>query len=82
MSKSLQKRKDGNPVRFVYDAQMPKKMLKFLVRELKLQRDSGHMIPGGRYHNFKDFMKFPKIGPEAPPRSRATTIAAPGNWRS
>lgn len=62
MAKSLEKRKGGSPVRFVYDAEIPKGMLKYLIKKLDLQDDSGHLIPGGRYHNFKDFMKFPRIG--------------------
>jgi polyphosphate kinase len=65
-------RKKGQPVRFVYDEEMPRDILKYLKHELEFdQYDS--MIPGGRYHNFKDFMHFPNIGgpdleyPPAPP---------------
>ncbi|MBD2859283.1 polyphosphate kinase 1 [Spongiibacter sp. KMU-158] len=62
MAQSLKRRKKGDPVRFVYDAQMPDDLQEYLVKRLGLGKlDS--MIPGGRYHNSKDFMKFPNLGP-------------------
>lgn len=62
MTLSLKRRRKGDPVRFVYDAQMPNDLLEYLVRRLGIGRlDS--MIPGGRYHNSKDFMGFPNLGP-------------------
>ncbi len=59
-SKSLKQRKKGKPVRFVFDQKMPKEMLMFLKQKLSLHTDN--LIPGGRYHNFKDFISFPNIG--------------------
>ncbi len=54
-------RKKGQAVRFVYDQQMSADLLKYLKKSLDFdQYDS--MLPGGRYHNFKDFMSFPNIG--------------------
>lgn len=61
VSKSIKKRKKGLPVRFIYDATMPKDMLQFLLKKMKIEM-SENVIPGGRYHNFKDFIKFPGIG--------------------
>lgn len=61
MSNSLKDRKKGIPVRFVYDSSMPKDMLKYLTRRLQIPSSSA-LIPGGRYHNFKDLMDFPDIG--------------------
>ena len=61
LSKSLKKRKKGEPVRFIYDEKMPKDLLDFILRKMKLD-ETDNMIPGGRYHNFKDFIKFPAIG--------------------
>ncbi len=58
MSKSLKQRKGGNPVRFIYDAEIPDSLLNLVVRGLNLS-DNDAFIPGGRYHNFKDFMNFP-----------------------
>jgi polyphosphate kinase len=61
VQKGVLGRKKGQPVRFVYDEEMPRDMLKYLKQALEFdQYDS--MIPGGRYHNFKDFMHFPNVG--------------------
>lgn len=62
ISRSLKKRGQGRPTRLVYDERIPDDMLQFLIKTLKIQRSA--LIPGGRYHNFKDFMKFPKVGGE------------------
>lgn len=58
IEKSLKQRKKGQPVRFVYDAAMPEDLLQFLLAKLELKKGV-NTIPGGRYHNFKDFMRFP-----------------------
>jgi polyphosphate kinase len=57
LSKSLQQRRKGTPVRFVYDRNMPPELLKILTKKMSLGPDDVQ-IPGDRYHNFKDFMKF------------------------
>ena len=62
MKKSLKARRRGEPVRLVYDSAMPKDLLQLLTRRMHLDNDDDHLIPGGRYHNFKDFMKFPNVG--------------------
>jgi len=61
MKKGVEKRKKGEPVRFIYDSNMPSKHLRFLMKKLRLTEDD-NIIPGGRYHNFRDFMKFPNVG--------------------
>ncbi len=58
ISRSLMQRKTGAPVRFVYDREMPQDLLKFLIKKLRFGPDDA-FIPGNRYHNFKDFMRFP-----------------------
>lgn len=60
IGKSLQQRKTGVPTRFIYDEQIPDDLLSFLIRKLKIDKDS--VIAGGKYHNFRDFIKFPKVG--------------------
>ena len=71
LTKSLQKRGKGKPMRLLYDTAMPLDMLTFLVAQLDLSADG--LIPGNRYHNFKDFIKFPNVGgpeleyPKTPP---------------
>lgn len=61
IEKSLKQRKKGEPVRFVYDTKMPNDLLQFLLQQLDLKKGV-NTIPGGRYHNFKDFMRFPDFG--------------------
>jgi len=58
---SVTDRKKGQPVRFVYDSDMPKDFLDYFISTLKLG-DEDNLIPGGRYHNFKDYMRFPNMG--------------------
>jgi len=60
INRSLKDRKRGDPVRFIYDTTMPLDLLEFLIRRLDL--DKSNLIPGGRYHNFSDFMDFPDLG--------------------
>ena len=64
VSKSLKKRERGTPVRFVFDARMPDSLLKMLVKK-KIISVSDTLIPGGKYHNFKDFINFPAVGPSS-----------------
>ena len=61
ISDSLKQRKEGNPVRFIYDNSMPQATLDKVKRKLKISK-TDTMTQGGRYHNFKDFMHFPNIG--------------------
>jgi polyphosphate kinase len=60
LSKSLLKRKKGKPMRLLYDSDMPMDMLKYLVNKMGLHGES--LIPGNRYHNFKNFISFPNVG--------------------
>lgn len=61
ISKSVKARKQGLPVRFVYDAAMPDDMLRYIMKKLGMAKKD-NAIPGGRYHNFKDFIRFPNLG--------------------
>jgi polyphosphate kinase len=61
LSRSLQQRKWGTPVRFIYDRKMPDDLLNILTKKLKFGPDDV-VIPADRYHNFKDFMNFPNPG--------------------
>lgn len=61
ISKGVKDRKKGLPVRFVYDAAMPNDMLSFIMKKLNMNKKD-NAIPGGRYHNFKDFISFPTLG--------------------
>ncbi|MEP7254305.1 MAG: polyphosphate kinase 1 [Ferruginibacter sp.] len=59
IEKGLKNRKKGKPVRFVYDKGIDPSLLTYLVRRMGLlQKDN--LIPGGRIHNFNDFINFPE----------------------
>lgn len=72
ISVSVKKRKLGEAVRFVYDNTMPDDLLKILTKKLNISKKDT-IRGGGRYHNFKDFMEFPRVGhdklryPPSPP---------------
>ena len=63
MSEGLSQRLTAMPVRFVYERDMPSEMLEFLCDKLQVSNYDS-LIPGGRYHNFKDFIGFPNVGRE------------------
>lgn len=73
MTHSLKKRKAGDPVRFVYDREMPEDLLAFLVKQVSFGRYDS-LIAGGRYHNFKDFLSFPNLGPVSLEHRKRTPI--------
>ncbi|MBS1495631.1 MAG: polyphosphate kinase 1 [Bacteroidetes bacterium] len=59
IEKGLKNRKKGKPVRFVFDKDIDVSLLTYLVKRLNLSQKE-NIIPGGRIHNFKDFMNFPE----------------------
>lgn len=61
ISRSLKQRKIGDPVRLVYDSAIPNDMLEYITKSMKIDKTQA-LLPGGRYHNFKDFIQFPKVG--------------------
>jgi polyphosphate kinase len=61
IDESVSDRKKGQPVRFVYDEAISRDLLNYIIRRMEVDADD-NLIPGGRYHNFKDFMKFPNLG--------------------
>ena len=61
ISYSVKERRVGEPVRFVYDQAIEKDTLEFFLSRMKIDsKDS--IIPGGRYHNRRDYMDFPNLG--------------------
>jgi polyphosphate kinase len=72
---SLGKRQVGPASRFVYDREMPKRLLNFLMDAFNLEKID--LLVEGRYHNNFDFFKFPTFGKnhlknnELPPLSYA-----------
>ena len=61
ISLSLKNRSSGEPVRFVYDNEIEKETLDFLLDKLKFDHDTDSIIPGGKYHNRRDYMSFPSM---------------------
>jgi polyphosphate kinase len=76
ISKSIQQRDKGEYVRLNFDRKLPKELLDFLLLKTKI-KDAENIIPGGRYHNKKDFMKIPSFNrpdlnfPPSPPLTHA-----------
>ncbi len=58
---SVKDRIDGDPVRFVYDKEIEQDTLDFLLSKMGID-NTDSLIPGGRYHNRRDYMKFPDLG--------------------
>ncbi len=61
ISKGVDQRKKGQPVRFIYDKNIPTDLLDYLIDRMQLD-NYDHIIQGGRYHNSKDYMDFPNLG--------------------
>ena len=61
ISQSVKERSSGVPVRVVYDSEIPLDTLSFLVDKMKIDSDTDSMIPGGKYHNRRDYMNFPSL---------------------
>jgi polyphosphate kinase len=58
---SVKDRRIGEPVRFVYDQSIGKDTLKFFLTKMNIDATDS-IIPGGRYHNRRDYMDFPNLG--------------------
>lgn len=59
IEKGLKNRKKGKPVRFTFDKNIDPSLLTYLVKRMGLS-EKDNLIPGGRIHNFKDFIDFPE----------------------
>ena len=61
ISKGVKSRKRGEPLRVLYDARIPKDLLKRVLRKHDLD-SLDTVLASGRYQNHKDFMRFPDCG--------------------
>jgi len=61
ISDSVKHRQVGEPVRFVYDKTIHKETLRYLMSKMGID-DTDSIIPGGRYHNRRDYLSFPSLG--------------------
>lgn len=58
---SVKDRRIGEPVRFIYDQLIEKDTLHFFLDKMHIE-STDSIIPGGKYHNRRDYMKFPNLG--------------------
>jgi len=58
---SVKDRRIGEPVRFIYDQLIEKDTLQFFLDKMHIV-STDSIIPGGKYHNRRDYMKFPNLG--------------------
>ncbi len=61
IASSVKDRRIGEPVRFIYDQLIDDDTLKFFLDKMKIV-STDSIIPGGRYHNRRDYMNFPDLG--------------------
>jgi len=61
ISVGVKDRRIGEPVRFVYDVAIGADTLEYFITHLKIDTTDS-IIPGGRYHNRRDYMDFPTLG--------------------
>ncbi|MBT8318711.1 MAG: polyphosphate kinase 1 [Gramella sp.] len=61
ISDSVRDRIKGDPVRFVYDKNIDSDTLTYLMNKMGID-STDSIIPGGRYHNRRDYMDFPSLG--------------------
>ncbi|GGG49881.1 polyphosphate kinase 1 [Bizionia arctica] len=61
ISDSVKHRQIGEPVRFVYDKTIDVETLNYLMSKMGIDSHDS-IIPGGRYHNRRDYIAFPSLG--------------------
>ncbi|GGX03711.1 polyphosphate kinase 1 [Aquimarina muelleri] len=76
ISSSVKSRRDGEPVRFVYDQTIEKDTLGFLMDKMGVD-NTDSIIPGGRYHNRRDYMDFPDLEDESLVYQQLKPLAIP-----
>ena len=77
IASSVKDRRIGEPVRFVYDQEIGKDTLKFFLNNMRIESTDG-IIPGGRYHNRRDYMNFPNLGRYDLLYQQKTPLPVPG----
>ncbi|MDA9623057.1 polyphosphate kinase 1, partial [Flavobacteriaceae bacterium] len=61
IAQSVKERSSAEPVRFVYDSQIRLDTLNFLLMQMGINNETDSIIPGGKYHNRRDYMDFPNL---------------------
>ncbi len=57
---SVKDRMISDPVRLVYDKEIPDQTLRFVMEKLNIDTTDS-LIPGGKYHQRRDYMNFPSL---------------------
>ncbi len=63
IAQGVHSRRKGDPVRVIYDKDMPKDMQRRIMKRLNV-KELDTLLATGRYQNHKDLMKFPDCGHE------------------
>jgi len=61
IAQSVKERSSADPVRFVYDSKIRLDTLNFLLNKMGINNETDSIIPGGKYHNRRDYMSFPNL---------------------
>ncbi len=77
ISASVKERIEGEPVRFVYDMNIEQDTLQYLMGKMGIDATDS-IIPGGRYHNRRDYMNFPSLGSEELQYKNYEALPVPG----
>ena len=81
VQKGLASRRTGEPLRVMYDSEMPRELLRRVIRKLKLS-PYDTIVPSRRYHNHKDLMSFPDCGRNDLKYPSRKPLDMLGNWRA
>jgi polyphosphate kinase len=74
---SVKDRLEGDPVRFLYDKEIEQDTLDFLLNKMEIDTTDS-LIPGGKYHNRRDYMNFPDLGAKHLLYDRIVPLPIPG----
>ena len=61
IAQSVKEMSSADPVRFVYDSEIKLETLNFLLNKMGINNETDSIIPGGKYHNRRDYMDFPNL---------------------
>ena len=81
VQRGLASRRTGEPLRVMYDSEMPRELLRRVIRKLKLS-PYDTIVPSRRYHNHKDLMSFPDCGRNDLKYPLRKPLDMLGNWRA
>ena len=81
VQKGLASRRTGEPLRVMYDSEMPADLLRRVMRKLRLS-PYDTVVPGRRYHNHRDLMSFPDCGRSDLKYPQRGPLDMLGAWRA